>query len=71
MGAYAYCDKCDRPLPGPWDVGTDVLLEVLTYEDFVYICPDCGAPNHALATFKDGVITELADRIDHKGETKC
>jgi hypothetical protein len=71
MGAYTYCRKCDRALPGPWDVGTDVLLEVLTYEDFAYICPDCGEPNHVLGRFKDNVIAELADRIDRKGETKC
>lgn len=66
MGTYAYCRKCDRPLPSPWQLGTDVLLAALVLDGFSLICKDCGEPSYGPYQNKEPIIDALAERIDCK-----
>lgn len=67
MGAYAYCDKCEHSLHGPWYLTTGDLLRLLFVDDFGIKCPGCGEERNYF--HYDSLIDELEDRID-KGRTE-
>jgi len=45
MGAWRYCDNCNRELESPWSMEIRDIVEGAVTEDFHPSCPHCESPN--------------------------
>lgn len=61
MDCYQYCDNCNSPMPGPWELETKHMLMVVANILDGIECKHCNTVNYY---YVDSLVDELAERID-------